>query len=265
MKKLFLISTSFTTIRRIAEGIGVAVLLVTTGMILGQNATPGAPKPAAGASDSAVPSGYSVHESVDLGGHMVGLSGSGAMYDTMVNEHSGPRMLGETFEMRALPGNKNPMFDSLSAFSGGFGGDPNNFAKLNFYKGKIYEFSGIFRRDRQYFDYDLLANAGIRSGLSTPIGPTGATTGSLAWPQEQQSEFMYNTVRRMTDTNLTLFPLSAVTVRAGYSQNIFGGPSLTPSGYQFAGSYATVVQEMQRNSTDNFTAYTCILKHIHLH
>ena len=64
---------------------------------------------------------------------------------------------------------------------------------------------------------------------------------------------MYNTVRRMTDTNLTLFPLSQVTVRAGYSQNIFGGPSLTPSGYQFAGSYATVVQEMQRNSTDNFT------------
>ena len=253
MKKLFWLSRSFTTTRRIAEGIGVAILLVTTGMALAQNATPGAPKPAPGTSDSAVPSGYSVHESVDLGGHMVGLSGSGAMYDTMVNEHSGPRMLGETFEMRALPGNKNPMFDSLSAFTGGFGGDPNNFAKLNFYKGKIYEFSGIFRRDRQYFDYDLLANAGIRSGLSTPIGPTGATTGSLAWPQEKQSEFMYTTVRRMTDTNLTLFPLSQLTVRAGYSQNIFGGPSLTPSGYQFAGSYATVVQEMQRNSTDNFT------------
>jgi hypothetical protein len=44
-----------------------------------------------------------------------------------------------------------------------------------------------------------------------------------------------------------------VTLRAGYSQNIFGGPSLTPSGYQFAGSYAVVVQEMQRNSTDDFT------------
>ena len=169
MKKLFWLSRSFTTTRRIAEGIGVAILLVTTGMALAQNATPGAPKPAPGTSDSAVPSGYSVHESVDLGGHMVGLSGSGAMYDTMVNEHSGPRMLGETFEMRALPGNKNPMFDSLSAFTGGFGGDPNNFAKLNFYKGKIYEFSGIFRRDRQYFDYDLLANAGIRSGLSLSL------------------------------------------------------------------------------------------------
>ena len=166
-------------IRRVAEGIGVAVLLMTTGMALGQSATPGTPIPDAGCISSAVPSGYSVHESVDLGGHMVGLSGSGAMYDTMVNMHSGPRMLGETFEMRALPGNKNPMFDSLTAFSNGFGGDPDNYAKLNFYKGKLYEFSGIFRRDRQYFDYDLLGNANILSGLSTPIGPTGATTGSL--------------------------------------------------------------------------------------
>ena len=64
---------------------------------------------------------------------------------------------------------------------------------------------------------------------------------------------MYNTVRRMTDTSLTLLPLSKVTFRAGYSQNIFQGPSLTPSGYQFASSYAVVLQEMQRNSTDDFT------------
>jgi hypothetical protein len=253
MKKSGCFSLSVATIRRVAEGIGVAVLLMTTGMALGQNAAPGTPFSAPDASSSAVPGGYSVHESVDLGGHMVGRTGSGAMYDTMVNMRSGPRMLGETFEMRALPGNKNTMFDALTAFTTGFGGDPDNYAKLNFYKGKLYEFSGTFRRDRQYFDYDLLGNANILSGLSTPIGPTGAPTGSLPWSQENQSPFMYNTVRRMTDTSLTLFPLSKVTFRAGYSQNIFAGPSLTPSGYQFAGSYAVVVQEMQRNGTDDFT------------
>jgi hypothetical protein len=246
MKKSCYFSHTFAAVRYAAVGIGAAVLLMTTGMALGQNAEPGT-------SASAVPSGYSVHESVDLGGHMVGRTGSGAMYDTMVNMRSGPRMLGETFEMRAMPGNKSPMFDSLTAFTTGFGGDPDNYAKLNFHKGKLYEFSGIFRRDRQYFDYDLLGNANILSGLSTPIGPTGATTGSLPWSQENQSPLMYNTVRRMTDTNLTLLPLSKVTFRAGYSQNIFGGPSLTPSGYQFAGSFAVVVQEMQRNSTDDFT------------
>ena len=36
---------------------------------------------------------------------------------------------------------------------------------------------------------------------------------------------MFNTVRRMTDTDLTILPLSKVTFRVGYSQNIFQGPS----------------------------------------
>jgi hypothetical protein len=69
----------------------------------------------------------------------------------------------------------------------------------------------------------------------------------------KQSPFLFNTVRRMTDTNLTIQPLSKVTYRFGYSQNIFQGPSLTPSGYQFAGSYDVLLQEFQRNSTDDFT------------
>ena len=91
---------------------------------------------------------------------MAGISGSGAMYDTMVNLQSGPRVLGETFELHALPGTKNTPLDDLQAFASGFGGDPDNFAKLDFSKGKYYEFSGMFRRDRRYFDYDLLGNPG---------------------------------------------------------------------------------------------------------
>jgi hypothetical protein len=200
MKKSGCFSLSVATIRRVAEGIGVAVLLMTTGMALGQNAAPGTPFSAPDASSSAVPSGYSVHESVDLGGHMVGRTGSGAMYDTMVNMRSGPRMLGETFEMRALPGNKNHHVRCAHGVQHRLRRRPGQLRKLNFYKGKLYEFSGIFRRDRQYFDYDLLGNPNILSGLSTPIGPTGSPTGSLPWSQENQSPFMYNTVRRMTDT-----------------------------------------------------------------
>jgi len=110
----------------------------------------------------------------------------------------------------------------------------------------------MFRRDRQYFDYDLLGNPNIPGGQSIPIGPTGAPTGSFAWPQVNQSPFLFNTVRRMTDTNLTIFPLAKVTFRAGYSQNIFEGPSLSPSGYQFA-KYDAILEEYQRNSTDDFT------------
>ena len=199
-----------------------------------------------------MPKGYSVHESIDAGGHMVGLSGSGAMYDTMINMQSGPRILGETFTMRALPDNKNPLFDDLSAISNGWGGDPNNFATLNFSKGKIYEFNGMFRRDRQYFDYDLLSNPNIPGGQTVPIGSAAAPTGYFPWPQQNVSPFLYNTVRRMTDTDLTLRPLSKVTYRVGYSQNVFEGPSLSPSGYQYAGSYSVVLQEYQRLSTDHW-------------
>ena len=232
---------------RIAGGIGIALLAMTTGMAVAQDATP-----APSVQQPVAPSGYTLHESIDMGGRVTSLNGSGAMYDTMVNEQSGPRVLGETFELRALPGTKNTLVDSLSAFSNGWGGDPDNFARIDFYKGKLYDFSGMFRRDRQYFDYDLLGNPNVPGGLATPIGPTASPTGTFIWPQVNQSPFLFNTVRRMTDTDLTLLPLSKISFRAGYSQDVFQGPSLTPSGYQFAGSYSVLTQEMQRNGTDRF-------------
>ncbi|MGD0912126.1 MAG: hypothetical protein ABR928_09525 [Terracidiphilus sp.] len=199
------------------------------------------------------PDGYAAHHTVDVGGRISGVAGSGAMYDTLVNLQSGPRMTGETFEMHALTTNKHPLVDNLSAVGTGFGGDPYNFAKLDFSKGKLYEFSGMFRRDRQYFDYDLLGNPNIPGGQSIPIGSSTSPSSSYAWSQVMQSPFMNNSVRRMTDTNLTLLPLSTVTFRFAYSQNIFEGPSLTPSGYQVGGSYDVLLQEYQRNSTDDFT------------
>ncbi len=235
---------SSAKIQRIAGGIGVAILMM--GIAAAQ--TPADQVQAPGTTMS-VPTGYSVHASVDAGGRIAGISGSNAMYDTLVNLQSGPRMQGLTYEMRSLQGNKHPLFDDLSAFSTGFGGDPYNFTKLDFSKGKYYEFSSNFRRDRRYFDYDLLGNPNIPSGYSIPV--SGSTT-PYAWPQVMQSPFMFNTVRRMTNTNLTLLPLSKVTFRFAYSQNIFQGPSQTPSGNSVAGS-EVILQEYQRNSTDDFT------------
>lgn len=232
-------------VRRIAGGVGIALLAMGTGMAAQDViSVPDAQQPVA-------PSGYTLHESIDMGGRMVNLAGSGSMYDTMVNMASGPRVLGETFELHALPGTKHMLVDGLSAFSNGWGGDPNNFARMNFYKGNLYEFSGTFRRDRQYFDYDLLGNPNVPGGLTVPVGAGGAS-GSYVWPQVMQSPFLFNTVRRMTDTDLTLFPVSKVSFRAGYSSDIFQGPSLTPSGYQYAGSSSVILEEMQRNGTDRF-------------
>ncbi len=232
--------------QQIAASIGAAILLGMTGIAGAQN--PAAPAPPPGAAVSA-PAGYELHQSIDVGGRISNQVGSGAMYDTMVNLQSGPRVQGQTFELHALPGNKNPLVEDLKAFSSGYGGDPDNFTKLDFSKAKAYEFSGLFRRDRRYFDYDLLGNPNVPSGQS--IAVSGSST-PFAWPQVNQSPFLFNTVRRMTDTNLTLLPLSKVTFRIGYSQNVMQGPSITPSGYQVAGSYSLLLQEYQRNSTDDF-------------
>jgi len=228
---------------RLVVSIGFAILLLTTATALAQ--TPPAPA-------EAVQDGYAVHQTADLGGHMVGLTGSGRMYDTLVNIQSGPRVLGETFTMRAVEGTKHPLLDSLSAFSSGFGGDPNNYAKLDFSKGKLYEFSGVFRRDRQYADYDLLG-APDNAGQTIPYGMVNGvpTTASLAWPANNDSPVMFNTVRRMTDTNLTILPLSKVSFHAGYSQNVFQGPTLSPA--RSVGKYDSLAMEVQRNSTDDFT------------
>lgn len=241
---------SSATIPRMAGAIGVVALLMTAGSAIAQNAIPVTQSTAP--IQPTAPKGYSLHESIDLGGHMANISGSGAMYGTMVNLASGPRVLGETFVLHALPGAKHTLVDSLSAFSNGWGGDPDNFSRLDFYKGKLFQFSGTFNRDRQYFDYDLLGNPNIPSGQSISIGSSSAPTGSYAWPQVDQSPFLYNTVRRRTNTNLTLFPISKVSYQVEYSQDVFQGPSLTPSGYQVAGSYSVLLQEMQRNSTDDF-------------
>jgi hypothetical protein len=249
LTRLYAQRLSAAAAQRIAGSIGIGTLWMATGVAGAQIATPLAQVPAANTQPVA-PNGYSLHESIDLGGHIVNTTGSGAMYNTLVNLQSGPRVLGETFTLHALPGTKNTLVDSLSAFSNGFGGDPNNFAKLDFSKGKVYDFSGLFRRHRDYFDYNLLGNPNIPSGQSIPIGPSNAPTGSLAWPQLQQSPFLADTVRRMTDTSVAIFPLAKVTYQVGYSQNVVQGPSLSPG--ESVGMYDGLLQEYVRNSSDDF-------------
>jgi hypothetical protein len=234
----------------IAAGLAAGLLLAAPGIACGQ-ATP----PATGqTTEMSIPNGYSTHQSVDFGGRINDTVGSGAMYDNLVNLHTGPRVLSETFEMHALPGAlKNPVLDDLRAFGSGFGGDPYNIVKMDASKSKYYEFSALFRRSRRYFDYDLLGNPNIPGGQTIPIGPSTAPTGSYVYPQVRQSTFLFNTVRRMTDISVKLFPLATWTVNLGYSKNISQGPTYTPSGYQLGGSYSEILQEYTRNSTDDIT------------
>ena len=156
--------------------------------------------------------GYAIHQSIDLGGHIANYSGNDAMYDTLVNFQSGPRILDQSLEMIAVDPAKAPLFDHLSTTSFGYGGDPYNVTFLNFSKGRIYDFHSSFRRNRQYFDDNLLANPLIPP-TSTPFVPI------LDTPH------LYNTVRRMTDTSLTVAPLSVVSAHFGYFQNVNQGPT----------------------------------------
>ena len=238
---------SYARVRRAAGAMAVVMLLATAGIAVAQDPNPVAPAPE---TKFSTPDGYASHHTIDMGGRMTNLSGSGAMYDTLVNLQSGPRVEGETFEMHALPGNKHSLVDDLSAFGTGFGGDPNIMANLKASKGKAYEFSGIFRRGRLYSNYDLLANPNIPSGLSIPIGPSNAPTARLAWPQVNRSPVMFNTVRRMTDTNLTIRPLDRFTYRFGYSHSTMEGPTLSPS-YTIM-KYNAMLQQNERNGSDDF-------------
>jgi hypothetical protein len=238
---------SSARVRRIAGVMALVMLLATAGIAVAQVTSPVAPAPE---TKFSTPDGYTSHHTIDMGGRVSDQSGSGAMYDTLVNLQSGPRVEGESFEMHALPSNKNSLVDDLSAFGTGFGGDPNIMAKLDASKGKVYEFSGMFRRGRLYSNYDLLANPNIPSGQSIPIGPSNAPTSTLAWPQVKNSPVMFNTVRRMTDTNLTLRPFDVITYRFAYSHSTMEGPALSPS-YTIM-KYNALLRQYQRNGSDDF-------------
>lgn len=182
---------------------------------------------------------YTMHSSVELGGVITQRDGSSAIWATMVNEGTGMRILNQSLDLRSVNPSKTPFFDRLSTASFGYGGEPNDVSYLKMSKGRLYDFSGNFRRDRNYFDYNLLAN----SLLST------ATPANPALIPEPDSLHIFNTVRRNTDTLFTLFPLSRVNYRIGYSHNTNEGPT-----------YSTVheggdVQVLQwfRNALDTYT------------
>jgi len=156
---------------------------------------------------------YNVHQSFEFGYRATSIVGNGALYNTFVNLNPGPRLFAQSLDMQSLD-HHGVLFDNLSLSSFGYGGDPNDVTRLRIYKNKLYNFSGLFRRDRNIWNYNLLAN---------PLNPTT----SVPYVPVTSSLHAFNTSRRMTDLNLTLFPQSRVRVRLGYSRNVSDGPSLS--------------------------------------
>ena len=156
--------------------------------------------------------GYNIQQSIEIGYRHTDVSGVGAdnsMFNTFINLQTGPRLLEQTFSMRSLNRSAGLLFDDLFVNSFGWGGDPNNAARMRMSKYKWYNFSASFRRDQNYFDYNLLVN------------PLQAT------PHVNFSPHMFQVRRRMADLNLTLAPQSKFSVRLGYSRNRADGPTLS--------------------------------------
>jgi hypothetical protein len=187
--------------------------------------------------------GYQVHQSIELGGRIAKVSGSMPMWDTTVNQSTGMRVLNQSLEMRSLNSKKTPLFDTLSTFATGFGGDPYDVARLNASKGRVWDFAGSFRRDRNFFDYNQFANS------LDPLGP------SVELVRQNDSMHLYNTVRRNSDMQFTLMPLSPVSFTVGYNHGTHEGPMLNTarSVPGMASGYTAEVFEWFRNSEDTYS------------
>jgi hypothetical protein len=153
---------------------------------------------------------YNIQESIEAGYRSTWINGNTNTYDTFVNLNSGLRLFDYTLNMRSLDHN-GLLFDTLDFSNFGYGGDPNDVSRLRIDKNKWYDFRFLFRRDKNFWDYNLLAN---------PLNPsTSNPTVAIA-----TSPHSLDLVRRMQDYNLTLFPQSRVHLRLGFSHDRDEGP-----------------------------------------
>src|SRR5580698_8855406 len=203
--------------------------------------------------------GYNIHQTIEFGYRASEISGNQNTYDTFENLGSGLRLFDYSLSMRSLDHN-GLFFDNLTFSNFGYGGDPNDVTRLRIEKNKWYDFRLLFRRDKNFWDYNLSANPYNPAALN-PAGSltTGCYVGppTAAFPQgapafcsspalaQNNSLHDLDLVRRMQDYDLTLFPQSAIRVRVGYSRNRDEGPSLfttdggTISAFNQANSYTT--------------------------
>jgi hypothetical protein len=163
---------------------------------------------------------YNIKQTFEIGYRWEGITGNRATYTTFVNLNPGPRLFEHSLELRSL-NHQGMLFDNFSLNSFGYGGDPNNATRLRINKDKWYNFTGTFRRDRNFWDYRLLAN---------PLNPTtyvATVPAGTPFFRIPFSPHRMEITRRMSDYNLVIAPQSAIRLRLGIALNVSAGPSLT--------------------------------------
>lgn len=181
---------------------------------------------------------YNIQQTIDFGYRSSNINGNVNTYDTFENLGSGMRLFDFELRMRSL-GHNGLLFDNLTFSNFGYGGDPNNVSRLRIEKNKWYDFRVLFRRDKNFWNYNLYANP-LNPAALNPAGSltTGCYVGppTTAFPQgapsycsnpavaQNNSLTRLDLVRRMQDYDLTLLPASKVRFRLGYSHNRDEGP-----------------------------------------
>jgi hypothetical protein len=156
--------------------------------------------------------GFQVTQSIEVGGRISSVSGSQPMYDTLVNDQSGLRILEQSLTMRSLT--HQDVFDTLTLNSFGWGGDPEQAARIRVAKYRWYTFSGSYQHMQNYFDYDLFAN---------PLNPP---TGSPPVPILNSPHGYYNR-QNLYNFDLVVLPMHRVSFRVDYNRNRFDGPAFS--------------------------------------
>ena len=181
--------------------------------------------------------GYNIQQSIEFGYRANEINGNKDTYDTFINLGSGVRLFDYSLDMRSL-NHQGLLFDNLSFSNFGYGGDPNDVSRLNIDKNKWYDFHLLFRRDKNFWDYNLWVNP-LNPASPNPVG--SATSGCIVSPPSSahpgvpgycsnpsvaatNSPHRLDLVRRMQDYDLTLLPQSRVRFRLGFSHDRDEGP-----------------------------------------
>ncbi len=173
---------------------------------------------------------YNIQQSVEFGYRLNEVNGNQDTYNTFVDLGSGVRLFDYTLNMRSV-NHQGIFFDDLNFSNFGYGGDPNDVSRLHIDKNKWYDFHLLFRRDKNFWDYNLLANplnpaspnpvGSATSGciLSPPSSAHPGLPGYCSTPAVPQANSLHalDQVRRMQDYDLTLLPQSRVRFRLGFS------------------------------------------------
>ncbi|MGH9794270.1 MAG: hypothetical protein ACRD5G_05820 [Candidatus Acidiferrales bacterium] len=161
-----------------------------------------------------------VKQTIEFGGRITDVSGQGRnLYRTFANYNEGITLFEYTLDMRSR-NHQGIFWDDFNVTSFGYGADPNYVTRLRAYKNNWYNFGFTYRRDKNFWDYNLLAN---------PLNPATPVTDAPPGfdPVIRISPHQTQLVRRMYDYHVAFMPQSPIRVRLAYGRNISEGPSLS--------------------------------------